>query len=135
MACCACCCGGEDCEEGQEGKCCCGGAEGTCCQEGEYCCDGVCEDEPCGEPCEVYEDCTYNCVSSGGEECELDGSNKRLFPDTTQGLQDALAYLGSLGPECAAGSVDLCYGSCCDDACFPSQGDLPITLPDLITCP
>jgi hypothetical protein len=49
MACCKCCCGNVDCEEGQEGKCCCGGVEGTCCQVGEYCCDGVCQEEPCGE--------------------------------------------------------------------------------------
>jgi len=57
MACCKCCCGNEDCEEGQEGKCCCGGATGTCCDEGEYCCAGVCQEGPCGE-CVADEDCT-----------------------------------------------------------------------------
>jgi hypothetical protein len=51
MACCKCCCGGEDCTEGQEGKCCCGGVYGECCQVGEYCCSGVCEPEPCGDVC------------------------------------------------------------------------------------
>jgi len=53
MPCCRCCCGGEDCTEGQEGKCCCGGPSGTCCQAGEYCCGGVCQEEPCG--------CTGDC--------------------------------------------------------------------------
>lgn len=48
MACCDCCCGGETCSEGQEGKCCCGGVSGECCQEGEYCCNGACSPSPCG---------------------------------------------------------------------------------------
>lgn len=47
MACCKCCCGGIDCDEGQPGKCCCGGYTGACCQEGEYCCGGSCEPDPC----------------------------------------------------------------------------------------
>jgi hypothetical protein len=64
MACCKCCCGNVDCEEGQEGKCCCGGVEGTCCQVGEYCCDGVCQEGPC---CEENEDCPE------GKEC-IDGA-------------------------------------------------------------
>jgi hypothetical protein len=69
MACCRCCCGGVDCEEGQQGKCCCGGVEGTCCQEGEYCCDGVCQEEPCDPPpseCEEDEDCDAGECCVGG---------------------------------------------------------------------
>jgi hypothetical protein len=61
MACCKCCCGNEDCSEGQQGKCCCGGAEGTCCSETQYCCDGECSDEPCS--CETDADC--GCVVDG----------------------------------------------------------------------
>jgi hypothetical protein len=71
VACCRCCCGGVDCEEGQEGKCCCGGASGTCCQPGEYCCSGVCEPEPCSGCCCI------NGVPDPGqasqEDCELAG--------------------------------------------------------------
>lgn len=51
MACCKCCCGNADCEEGDEGKCCCGGSSGECCDVGEYCCSGVCEPDPCGGTC------------------------------------------------------------------------------------
>lgn len=47
MACCDCCCGGETCSEGQEGKCCCGGSSGECCQPTEFCCSGECSPEPC----------------------------------------------------------------------------------------
>jgi hypothetical protein len=47
VSCCKCCCGGEDCTGGQEGKCCCGGSGGACCQPGEYCCSGVCMPAPC----------------------------------------------------------------------------------------
>jgi hypothetical protein len=57
MACCKCCCGGEDCAEGQEGKCCCGGSSGTCCQPGECCNGGV-----CGSCC-VDCACTDSCVN------------------------------------------------------------------------
>ena len=64
MACCKCCCGGEDCAEGQEGKCCCGGSGGVCCQPGEYCCSGVCEPTPCG--CESDEDCPEGQVCCDG---------------------------------------------------------------------
>lgn len=59
MACCRCCCGGEDCAEGQEGKCCCGD---TCCLPGEYCCSGVCEPDPCSG-------CTGNDDCAEGEWC------------------------------------------------------------------
>lgn len=76
MACCKCCCGEVDCEEGQEGKCCCGGSYGECCQPGQYCCDGVCVDEPCvgcsGE-CEGDPDCDYGCVCVDGE-CVEEGA-------------------------------------------------------------
>jgi hypothetical protein len=57
MACCRCCCGGEDCEDGQQGKCCCGGSEGECCTEEQYCCDGECQEEPCDCDCDGYDYC------------------------------------------------------------------------------
>lgn len=73
MACCKCCCGNQDCTEGQQGKCCCGGIYGECCQEGEYCCSGVCEPEPCcdGE-CEDDTDCSEGCVCVDGD-CVAEG--------------------------------------------------------------
>lgn len=78
MACCKCCCGGEDCTEGQEGKCCCGGSGGTCCQEGEYCCSGSCEPNPC-EGC-----CCVNYAPdpelTTQEDCELAGGTWLLAP-------------------------------------------------------
>lgn len=68
MACCKCCCGETDCDEGQEGKCCCGGATGECCQEGEYCCDGVCEPDPCcSGACTDDSDCSSGCVCVAGD--------------------------------------------------------------------
>jgi hypothetical protein len=77
MACCRCCCGNVDCEEGQQGKCCCGGVEGTCCTEEEYCCDGVCQEEPCDPPCSGSCDeenpCPEGCECCDGvclEECK-----------------------------------------------------------------
>lgn len=69
MACCKCCCGNEDCSEGQQGKCCCGGAEGTCCSETQYCCDGACEDAPCaGSPCDDDADCATVFFDYNGEQ-------------------------------------------------------------------
>ena len=68
MACCKCCCGGEDCTEGQQGKCCCGGVYGECCQTGEYCCSGVCQAGPCcSGSCDDDTDCPYGCVCVAGE--------------------------------------------------------------------
>lgn len=60
MACCKCCCGKKDCEEGDQGKCCCGD---TCCTESEYCCDGACQAEPCGgrECCNSDGTCSNFC--------------------------------------------------------------------------
>lgn len=60
MACCKCCCGNRECDEGDEGKCCCGGANGSCCQEGQYCCDGECSNVECGPVVQCA--CTPNCV-------------------------------------------------------------------------
>ena len=60
MACCKCCCGKRDCEEGDEGKCCCGE---TCCNAGEYCCNSECQAEPCCDNTPV----TY-VFSDGGDQ-------------------------------------------------------------------
>lgn len=65
MACCQCCCGGEECTDGQQGKCCCGGSEGACCSESEYCCSGECQPDPC--------DCDPPCDPGACEEC-VDGN-------------------------------------------------------------
>ncbi len=89
MACCKCCCGGENCTEGQEGKCCCGGSEGSCCQPGEYCCSGVCEPAPCstgcccfcGTPNEEYGD-QGSCEAAGGTWLEGESCTPNPCTDT-----------------------------------------------------
>lgn len=126
MACCKPCCGCADCEEGQQGKCCCGGSSGTCCQEGEYCCSGACSANPCGSPCDVYTDCEYN-VLGGCTGCDLEGL-LIYFPNTAQGLADALVYPGT--EDCTGCTVDTAYGSCCNDSCYPAAVDLPVEFND-----
>jgi len=128
MACCKCCCGNEDCAEGQEGKCCCGGAEGTCCQEGEYCCSGACQPDPC---CEDDEDCQFclgeqeglvlvSGIGGGGVtiyKCCPEDKSTGLFPfDDPRG--------GGCCGDCSAGSAEdgqgggpATQGVCCDGAC------------------
>jgi len=56
MPCCQCCCGGVECQNGQQvvGKCCCGGGSGECCADGQYCCNGVCKNGQC---CGQNSDC------------------------------------------------------------------------------
>jgi len=110
MACCKCCCGNEDCSEGQQGKCCCGGAEGTCCSETQYCCDGECSDEPCD--CTADEDCFF---------CDTGYS----FVPGCSGLLNSSEY-GS-GLCCGSGSVafvddpgDPRYGNCVS-SCEPGD--------------
>lgn len=68
MACCKCCCGNQDCAEGQQGKCCCGGIYGSCCQQGQYCCSGVCQNSPCEPSCCGFApvNCVLSVVITGG---------------------------------------------------------------------
>lgn len=97
MACCKCCCGNANCEQGDQGKCCCGGAEGTCCTEEEYCCDGECQATPCtGACCDSTFGCTQTadeeaCTSEGGEwlglgvPCDPDPCGCTECAEVTQG--------------------------------------------------
>lgn len=67
MACCPCCCGGEVCAEGQQGKCCC---NGTCCQPGETCVNGACQSgccvtATCSERQLTQSQCEEGCYRSG----------------------------------------------------------------------
>ena len=66
MACCKCCCGNKNCDEGEIGKCCCGGPTGACCNTSQYCCDGVCEPAPCTGACC---DGVFPCTQTTFEDC------------------------------------------------------------------
>lgn len=136
MACCKCCCGNEDCSEGQEGKCCCGGAEGTCCQEGQYCCDGECSDEPCD--CETDDDCDYcrsgyafvsGCTGgtyAGRSELCCDETSAVAFIDDPND-----ARYGNCVSACSAGDAGNNFnivpgdtvqtGYCCDGVCQDTE--------------
>lgn len=107
MACCKCCCGGEDCASGQVGKCCCGGSGGVCCQPGEYCCSGVCEPSPCPPPpeCESDEDCPEG-------ECCNDGVCGECAPPPCESDEDCPE-----GEYCCDGVCQElpCEGACCTD--------------------
>ena len=126
MACCKCCCGNEDCSEGQQGKCCCGGAEGTCCSETQYCCDGVCEDEPCDE-CVTNSDCgcleagkelVGTCSGAAGEYCcppgeLLDDVGGSLFGYCTSDCSDGA------GASAVPGPALVCCDGVCEELCPP----------------
>lgn len=108
MACCKCCCGGEDCAEGQEGKCCCGGSSGECCAEGEYCCSGVCQAEPCGEcsaTCSVTTEVVYF-ENLTGSYLQHDGDSFPLC-NASASLPEQITGTFTLG------TSDGCAGSSC----------------------
>lgn len=134
MACCKCCCGGEDCAEGQEGKCCCGGPTGACCQAGEYCCSGACEPDPCGESgcC-----CTYEAV---GGTWSLVGSEDSLEGDCVAGAGQIVVFRPGVNcsdtPDPCVGVVG---GTCCDQygGCLrggPGIGCYPSNTPNECYC-
>jgi len=143
MACCKCCCGNEDCSEGQEGKCCCGGASGDCCQEGQYCCDGVCEDEPCQGCCCVYaydsgldEWSIVSQVTGTAEDCDGAGGDYHIFKPGVTCEDDLNPCEGDPAGTCCDGNGGCatngpgtnsdCYptghpndqGCYCDDLCY-----------------
>jgi hypothetical protein len=66
MACCKCCCGKKECDEGEEGKCCCGN---ECCAAGTYCCNAECVDA-CSEGQEGDCKCTDACCAAGEYCCD-----------------------------------------------------------------
>jgi hypothetical protein len=92
MACCKCCCGNKNCDEGEIGKCCCGGPTGTCCDADEYCCDGECEPTPCGGACC---DPVFGCGQAADEGTCTEGGGTWLGP----------------GISC---DPNPCPGACCD---------------------
>ena len=92
MACCKCCCGNKNCDEGEIGKCCCGGPTGTCCEADEYCCDGECEPAPCSGACC---DPVFGCTQAADEGTCTEGGGTWLGP----------------GISC---DPNPCPGACCD---------------------
>lgn len=155
MACCKCCCGGENCTEGQEGKCCCGGSEGSCCQPGEYCCSGVCEPAPCstgcccfcGTPNEEYGD-QGSCEAAGGTWLEGESCTPNPCTDTpcSADIQCAVCvradppdskvvnysecgcpdgYELSEDPAVCCGDECVAPPSECPGRCDPANGDSP----------
>jgi hypothetical protein len=125
MACCKCCCGGEDCGEGQQGKCCCGGSEGACCTEEQYCCDGVCESEPCGEcsgPCDEENPCPEGCKCCNGECISVDQCCEYTPCECPEGRVPAPTLSGDV------------YGCCPPELPFDSEGFCCADPADVDTC-
>lgn len=117
------CCAGEcveACGEGDAGPCKC---SSDCCAEGEYCCDGSCQAEPCGAPCDTYDDCGANECCEGGE-CVPHEGDPALEPTVPSTCPD-----GEL--QCPAGCCPEGSFVCCPDnlSCAVHICDCPNPLP------
>lgn len=103
MACCKCCCGNKDCEEGDQGKCCCGG---SCCDTDEYCCGGGCQSDPC---CDTDEDCDLCGCQNGWYAVPPGGTPLGCCPEGS--AWDANSQT------CGGSSPAPLLAFCCDGAC------------------